>query len=165
MNKKNILLYILLAFLVVVNGFFLYNYLGHPKGKDIRRGSNGPNEFIAKELHFSDKQMIKFEEINNRHHEEMQSLSGNTMQFRDELFNLVFNENATESDIDSVMNSIAELDMKREKLKFYFLRDIRNICNQEQKKQLKEILKEVFKRGGKGSRPPKERHGPPTHIH
>ena len=63
--KKNLILYILLVFLVVVNGFFLYNYLTptvsetNDLGK--RKGNGSPAAFIVKALEFDEEQMKQFE--------------------------------------------------------------------------------------------------------
>ena len=47
---KNKILYVLLAFLIIANGFFLYDYLGKPDRNGPR---NNPQQFIVKELNFN----------------------------------------------------------------------------------------------------------------
>ena len=59
--KKNTILYILLAFLIIANGFFLVNYLGRSRKPD---GQKGPGDFIVKELNFDASQMERFHLLN-----------------------------------------------------------------------------------------------------
>ncbi|MBT3587140.1 MAG: hypothetical protein HN507_00670, partial [Flavobacteriaceae bacterium] len=54
---KNTILYVLLTFLIIANGFFLYDYLGKPDRNGPR---NNPEQFIVKELNFNTNQMQEF---------------------------------------------------------------------------------------------------------
>ncbi|WP_299556183.1 hypothetical protein [Seonamhaeicola sp.] len=162
--KKNLLLYVLLVFLIAVNGFFLFNHLGgQSKGKEIRRGPKGPGNFIAKELHFSDDQMAKFDELSRVHHKNMRATLEATKKLKDEVFKLVTNENVPDEAIDSLMNLIAEQEKAREKLTFYHLRDIQGICDEKQKRRFKKILSDALHKAAKGPRPDRKRpdHPPP----
>ena len=61
--KNNLLLYILLAFLMVVNGFFIYKNL---KGPD-KRKHRSPRNFISSQLDFSPEQLDQFKSLEQAH--------------------------------------------------------------------------------------------------
>ena len=63
--KKNGALYVLLAFLIIANGFFLFLFLSKPS----KNGGN-PENFIAKELKFDEQQLEKFRELNEIHNDD-----------------------------------------------------------------------------------------------
>ena len=83
--KKNLILYILLVFLIVVNGFFLFNYMGN-SNKNKQKGPKGPGNFIVKELGFNEDQLKQFREKSRGHHQAMMDLSDNIKNLKDELF-------------------------------------------------------------------------------
>ncbi|MFD0837001.1 Spy/CpxP family protein refolding chaperone [Mariniflexile aquimaris] len=153
--KKNLPLYILLVFLIVVNGFFLYNYLSPTTSKSNESvkgsGSGGPMEFIVKALKFDDEQMKQFEKINNGHHERMIKSSEETRFFKDQLGRLIIKDNVSEAEVDSVLNLMGEKEMAHEKLMFNHLRAIRNICTEPQKQRFEQIIRDAL-RGGPGGK-------------
>ncbi len=155
--KKNIILYILLVFLVVVNGFFLYNYLTPTVSKtnDIGKGkgNGGPAEFIVKALEFDDAQIKQFEKIDNGHHESMIKSSEEIRVFKDELGRLIIKENVSDVEIDSILNLLGEKEMAHEKLMLNHLRAIRNICTENQKERFEQIIRDALSGGPKGMRP------------
>lgn len=142
--NKNTLLYILLAFLIVVNGIFLYNYLGKPSHKG---PPNGPESFIIKELNFDATQMKEFEGIQKKHREEMMLISGSIKQLKDELFQNISVENINENKIDSITTLIGENEKRKDLEVFHHFRSIQNICNKKQKKQFIKIVQDALHKG------------------
>ncbi|MGB1211344.1 MAG: hypothetical protein ACPG41_07955 [Lacinutrix venerupis] len=57
--KKNTVLYVLLIVLIIMNGFFLFNYLGRPQHKGVKESS----AFIVKELNFNASQLKKLQHL------------------------------------------------------------------------------------------------------
>lgn len=57
--KKNTIIYSLLVFLVIMNMFFLYNYMFKPTNINERRQQNN-KDFIVSELGFSEEQKAEF---------------------------------------------------------------------------------------------------------
>jgi len=152
--KKNLPLYILLVFLIVVNGFFLYNYLSPTisKNDDSGKGTKGQSDFIVKALEFDDEQLKQFEKINEGHHESMIQLAEDLKITKDELGKLIVKENVSENEVDSVLNLLAEKEMAHEKLMFNHLRAVRNICTEEQKQRFEEIIRDALRGGPRGKR-------------
>ncbi|MDO5977740.1 hypothetical protein [Flavivirga spongiicola] len=168
--KKNLLLYILLVFLIVVNGFFLFNYLGSSDKIENRNRSNGPADFIVKELNFDGDQMLEFERVNREHHHKMRRISRNIKQLKDALFNRISDVSLNENSIDSITTLIGEKEKEKDMEVFYHFKDIQELCNDKQKEKLKKIINDALhKRGKKEQRPPLRNgngeHRPPPPKH
>lgn len=149
--KKNATLYILLFFLVVVNVFFLFNYLG--KGgvnKDEKHGD--PLGFLTEQLDFSDSQKEKLKVINKEHRHKMMRIGEESRNLKDAMFSKLAIEKLSSSYIDSITNLIGKKEAERDKEAFYHFKKIEEICVGDQKEKFKKIIKEAI---GKGARPKK----------
>jgi len=161
--KKNLLLYILLAFLLVVNGFFLINHLS----KANRKGPKGPGNFIVKELQFNKDQLNNFDQLNDQHHNKMRLLSDDLRKLKDELFSKISVASVNENEVDSLTTLIGKKEKEKETEIFNHFRNIQDICTEKQKEKFKIIIKDALRRGDdKGQRPPgsgrpNERRSPP----
>lgn len=142
--KKNLILYILLAFLIAVNGFFLFNYLGRP-GK---KGPKGPESFIVKELKFDKDQMAQFEVISDKHRKKMKGISNEIKKQKDVLLGKISKESFGKREIDSIATIIGMKQYQLETEMFYNLRAIQELCNDEQKKRFINIVKDARRPGG-----------------
>lgn len=173
--NKNILLYILLVFLIVVNGFFLFNYLGNSTDKPNKIERKGPTDFIVKALKFDDNQIQQVEKLNAAHQQNMRKYSQGSKKLKDKLFSLVTLDDVSDAEIDSIISLLGAKEQEREKLMFYNLRNIKSICNEKQKANFEKIIKDVLSKarrggpqGGEGL-PPNRGHtegrmdGPPPH--
>lgn len=168
--KKNLLLYVLLVFLIVVNGFFLFNYLGTSDKTENRNRPKGPANFIVKELNFNDEQMLQFERVNRKHHHEMRRISDDIKQLKDALFNKISEVSINENAIDSITTLIGEKVKEKDIEAFYHFKSIQELCNDEQKEKFKRIINDALhKQGRKDNRPPlrngdgEHRRPPPRH--
>ncbi|WP_405296444.1 Spy/CpxP family protein refolding chaperone [Algibacter sp. Ld11] len=162
--KKNIVLYILLVFLVVVNVFFLYNYIGKP-GVEERKERQDPMSFIVDELNFNEQQLEAVQNLNKEHHESMMRNNSGIRKFKDALFDKLSDEKIDPKVVDSLARIIALKEMEFDKMAFYHFRDIQELCNPQQKEKFKSIMNDALKKGSnKRERPNKdggERNGPP----
>ncbi len=163
--KKNILLYVLLLFLIVVNGFFLFNYLGgsnDTKNKDRPQGK-GPASFIVKELDFSDDQMFQFEDLSREHHHEMRRIGRDIKVLKDALFNKLSDVSLNENSIDSITTLIGERVKERDIEAFYHFKDIQKLCNAQQKEKFKSIINDALHKAGRKEQRPHLRNGEGEH--
>jgi len=161
--KKNIVLYVLLVFLIVVNGIFLFLFLN----KSPRKGQN-PEDFIIKELKFDKDQLNNFKQLSGEHHKKMRDLSKDIRELKDELFTKIRDTQVSDKTIDSITNLISNKEQIKDKLVFYHFRVLRAICNDKQKKRFDKIIKDGLHRGRGGIKPPRrdrERQGPPPPRH
>ncbi|WP_422107995.1 Spy/CpxP family protein refolding chaperone [Winogradskyella sp.] len=158
--------YVLLLFLMVVNGFFLFRYLGESNQKD-DKGLKEPNNFITKRLDFSEDQLKQFNALEVGHREKMTSISEQIRRSKDALFNNVSKANIDRSVIDSITSVIGDYEKEKDLEVFNHFRAIYNICNESQKAKFDDLIKDALhrRRPPRGHRPPdgkgKDRHGPP----
>nr|WP_321233177.1 hypothetical protein [uncultured Psychroserpens sp.] len=161
--KKNIPLYILLVFLIIVNAFFLFNYLGKSNHKG-KRGNQ--NNFIVRELKFDDTQKQKLKDLEASHHKRIRTILEGSKELKGELFDKISMESISESEIDSIASLIGDIEKDKELETFYHFRAIQNICNDEQKEAFERIVKKALHRKGRNGSPHgKRRDGdrPPRH--
>lgn len=152
--KKNLLLYILLAFLILVNGFFLFHFFkGPPHGKPGRGGDLA--HFLAKELQFNESQMQQLRALNKGHHQEIQLLLGEIRTLKDALFNNLSEKEYSKSAIDSITSLIGEREKEKDLRTFYHFKAIQDMCDASQKEKFQHIVKDALHRHGK--RPPPRR--------
>jgi len=151
--KKNLVLYILLVFLIAVNSFFLFNYIGK-NGNNGQKGK-GPGSFIVKELGFNEAQLEQFREKSQGHHETMMNMSDDIRDLKDELFDNLSKDSVNKSTIDSITSLVGEKQKAKEVEAFYHFKMIRQICSDQQKEKFKNIIKDALHRGGlRGQMPP-----------
>ncbi|MEP1489626.1 MAG: hypothetical protein ABJK28_14485 [Algibacter sp.] len=163
--KKNTFLYILLFFLIIVNCFFLYNYLGKDDVKKGGRQGGNPMGFIIKQLKFDDSQTELMEALNKKHHHKMMRIGDQTRDLKDALFNRLSDVSITDKYIDSITNLIGRNVAESDREVFRHFRGIEDICTGKQKEKFKSIIKEAIGKGtrkengelgegGEGHRPP-----------
>ena len=162
--KKNLILYILLVVLIVVNVFFLFHFLGKNEVRMQKGNGGNPENFIAKELKFDDSQMKQFRDLSDAHREAMQTIAEETKVLKDDLFNKISEASVNDQDIDSITSLIGETEKAKDFTVFNHFRDIYDMCNESQKAKFNRIIKDAIHKGGPGGRPegsPEGREGPP----
>ena len=133
---KNTILYVLLAFLIIANGFFLYDYLGKPDRDGPR---NNPEQFIVKELNFNADQMQEFKGLGKNHRERMMRLDQEQKQLKDQLFSKVSEKNINPLEIERISSLIGENNKNKDLEVFNHFRAIQEICNDSQKQKFMKI--------------------------
>ncbi|WP_308993038.1 hypothetical protein QLS71_011130 [Mariniflexile litorale] len=156
--KKNILLYVLLFFLIIVNGFFLYNYLGKP---DVKKEGKDPMSFVIKQLNFDDEQLQEMQFLNKKHHKKMMRINDGVKELKDALFNRLSDIDVDEKVVDSITALIGLKEKELDKEAFYHFRSIQELCNDKQKEKFKSIIKDALHKGREqGDRPAPREGGP-----
>tara|TARA_B100000795_G_C22772702_1_gene428596 strand:+ start:867 stop:1358 length:492 start_codon:yes stop_codon:yes gene_type:complete len=157
---KNTILYVLLAFLIIANGFFLYDYLGKPDRNGPR---NNPEQFIVKELNFNADQMQKFKGLGKNHRERMTQLQQEQKQLKDKLFSKISEKNINPLEIESITSLIGENNKNKDLEVFNHFRAIQGICNDPQKQKFKKIVIDALHKGPpprNGGSPRNKNHAP-----
>ncbi|AXG71841.1 heavy-metal resistance [Kordia sp. SMS9] len=142
--KKNTFLYILLIFLVVMNGFFMFKIFGDKPP----RGAN-PGKFIAKELQFDEAQMQQFSTINDVHHEAMMTISRDIKKLKDALFAEISETTVDKAKIDDITNQIGEKERQKDLKTFYHFKEVQKICTDEQRERFNTLIQHALKRHGR----------------
>jgi protein CpxP len=142
--KKNILLYILLIVLVVMNGFFMFKIFGdsHPPG-------HNPGIFIAKQLNFDETQMQDFTKLNDTHHDAMRGISREVKELKDQLFNELSEVEVNKSKINDLTRRIGENERQKDLKTFYHFKEVQKICTDEQRSRFNSIIQDALHRRGK----------------
>ncbi|MEM7602146.1 MAG: hypothetical protein AAF357_12110 [Verrucomicrobiota bacterium] len=163
--KRNLILYILLIFLVLVNGFFLYNYLGISIS-DRPRKLEKPTDFIIKELDFNTAQLEQFRESNRVHNETMMRLSEDIRDLKNALFDKLSEASVDTNAIDSITSLLGQKEKEKRTNVFYHFKEIQTICDDKQREKFNRIISDALHnpgnreqnrsgpRGGNERRPP-----------
>lgn len=152
--KKNLPLYILLLFLIIVNGFFLFNYLGMEE-KDETNGPKRPGNFLVKELDFDESQREQFRELGKKHHHRMRGLSEDIRGLKDELFQGLSDTSLMDVNIDSIASLIGEKETAKDLEVFRHFKQVQELCNDKQKEKFSDIIKDALRRGAIDQGPPR----------
>ncbi|QHI38869.1 hypothetical protein IMCC3317_42690 [Kordia antarctica] len=142
--KKNTLIYILLAFLVLMNGFFMVKIFG-----DSHPPNHNPGMFIAKELQFDEAQMNDFTKMNKTHHETMREISREVKELKDQLFDKLSETTVNETEINDITKRIGEKERQKDLKTFYHFKEVQKICTDEQRSKFNSIIQDALHRGGK----------------
>ncbi|MFP4845713.1 Spy/CpxP family protein refolding chaperone [Winogradskyella sp. PE311] len=152
--KRNTVLYVLIIFLIIANGFFLFNYIGNNNHKGPETEGRD-KEFLVKELNFNDAQLAEFREKSKDHREIMILYSDDIKRLKDELFSHLSNELVNDSVIDSITLLIGEKERQKDREVFNHFKMIQEICNNKQKEKFKVIIKDAMRQGERRQRPPR----------
>ena len=167
--KKKLPLYILLLFLIVVNVFFLFNYIEFKEKSD--KQVKRPRVFLIEELSFDSNQQKQFEVLEKEHHDKMQLILKNVIGLKNELFNSLSNRPLAIVDKDSVATLIGKNEARKELEMFRFFKEVKLLCDNKQKVKFDKIINDALKQGGRNLGPPPPRGRgdrsrlPPFHDH
>ncbi len=152
--KKNLLLYIILIFLIVVNGFFLYKQFGTSEKRGPQR-SNSAN-FISEQLQFDATQLEKFEELHGTHREKINTILRDIRASKDMLFDKASDKSVDSLEIEGLTTQIAKMEKAKGLETFRYFNAISRICNENQRERFRQIVKDGLRLQSprNGNRPP-----------
>ena len=140
-----------MVFLMVMNGVLLYLVIRPAEEK------NRPaRTFISDQLEFSAAQMEEFQLLEEAHHQKMRQIDRRLRELKEMLFEHLSTADRSSPEIDSIGKRIGALATERELEIFAHFSNIRDLCDERQKRRLNEIVKGALRPG-----PP--RHRPPPH--
>ena len=141
-------LYIIVGVLLLINiatlGFIWYTGLqsriGPPR---IPPMQDGKNSFLANELGFTKEQAESFDSLKNEHRRGMEKILGQTKEFKDQLFECI--KTGDDARAKVLSEKIADNQKATELLTYEHFKDIRKICNEQQREKFDRILKELVR--------------------
>ena len=157
---------IILALVVMVFLNFFSLYMLHTAKQEMRAGRQGadrgrkePKYLIIDRLGFSKEQIDEYEALIREHRSIVEPTRRNIRELKKELYSLLY----LPLDDPKVESLISEIDLKNRELEvatFEHFRQVRALCNEEQKKELDRIINRVLEMmaPGKPLQPP---HHPP----
>ncbi len=143
--KKNLLLYIILVFLLVMNGFFLFKHFGDSDNKVGPQRFSSRN-FISDQLEFDAAQLEKFEELDRAHRERINNLRREIRISKDRLFDMAADKSINDSEIDAITTEIANTEKAKGLETFRFFNAVSELCNKDQRKRFKKMIKDGLRR-------------------
>lgn len=156
--KRGLPLYILLAFLIVVNGFFLYNYLVEGEKEAQTKERKPPAVFLIDQLSFDETQKEAFRALNHEHRQAMRNMSDEIRALKDELFLGLSEASLSDRNTDSIATLIGNLEKRKDLEVLHHFKEVQGLCNAEQKEKFSKIIKDALRRGGA------KKHGPPPGV-
>ncbi len=114
-------------------------------------------QFITRELNLDSAQQVTYKKLREEHQEGIRPLQDSIGKAKDRFFDLLQDENVTETNIQEYSKKIGELEQQRDVFTFKHFQKLRLICNKEQQIKFDNIIKDVLRRMGGPKRP----QGPP----
>lgn len=104
---------------------------------------------MVEELNFNQEQQDAYNKMRREHFDKMKSYSKRIGELKEEIYSNNGENEISEVFLDSVIDLIA-IEEKNKDLEMYkHFRDVREICNNEQKTKLSKIINDAIKRHGK----------------
>ncbi len=135
---------------------------------------SGVVDFLVKELGFDSLQKQKLISLRDAHQKKVMGLRKMNREAKDAFFDLLQRSDLPDSVIENGAKNAARFDQELDVLTFRHFSEIRNLCNEEQKKKFENVIKQVLRmigpqQGGRQQGPPPPRpegerpDGPPPH--
>jgi len=141
-------LYILVGVLLLVNvatlGFIWYTSFklrAEPPLNPPR--PENKSSFLAEELGFSGEQSQKFDSLRNYHHQSVETIMEQTRKLKDELFNCI--KTGGDAKAKEIATKLSENNKAIEMLTYEHFKEVRKICNDQQKEKFDKILIELVR--------------------
>ncbi len=114
-------------------------------------------EFLTHELKLDSAQQEAYKKLSNEHRARQRELQDSIGKAKDNFFELLQQENVTDSLLKIFSRKVGELEQQRDILTFKHFQKLRALCNKEQQIKFDSIIQEVLKHMGPAKRP----QGPP----
>ncbi len=134
------LLYILLITLLISNLFMIFMLVRKPHMPNHHR----PNEFLLKELNFTESQRLSFDKLDEKHHMNLRDMEDN-IRISKELLFTSFEDSRINK--DSLTNQLGKLEALKHKEIVSFFDAVKMICNKEQAKRFDKLIKRGLNKG------------------
>ncbi len=149
MSKKQRILYWLNIFLLVINisAFVTFLLMNNSSGKTEHDDRFSSDEFLKTELGLSEEQYHAISAQNNNIFRVYQAFLDMKCELNFRLIEELSSEHPSDSVMDSLANRIGMIDGKIKKQTVNHFKNIRSICNDEQKVLLNQLLKDMLDAG------------------
>ena len=101
-------------------------------------------DFIAHELELNPVQRLTFENNEKKFMDETKALHFKIDSLKQKLYNTIYEENTDQSMVDSLSAITGNLEAEINKLTYYRLLEIKNLCNGNQQLKYKTLLKDIL---------------------
>ncbi|PWH83184.1 hypothetical protein DIS18_01125 [Algibacter marinivivus] len=141
--------------MIVVNAFFLYNYLGGGEKERLPVDSKPPGAFLVKELGFDDAQKEEFRALTRAHRRTMRGISDDIRGLKDVLFKGLSDASFEDTNIDSIASLIGEKEKLKDLEVYRHFKSVQELCNDKQKEKFSKIINDALHKGPGNQRGPR----------
>jgi|SRR6185369_1919734 len=144
-SEKSKLLWIAVISLLLINFFtlaFIWFHHGPGRHEPPRGDVSG---FIIHELKLNDKQVKKFEELKEAHHEQVENIQHELRKMHKDFFDLMKSDAVDSSKVKTVADAIASRQKEIELVTFNHFADVRKLCDAGQKEKFDDIIDEAMR--------------------
>jgi periplasmic protein CpxP/Spy len=157
-NRNYTILKWCVVVLAVLNIALMVNMWMRPghHGPPPRRGGTA-KDMIIREVGFNDTQIAKYEELIDVHRAGMRELEKKGREIRENYFKLMASDTLDRKIKEELEVAIGETQKNIEMITFDHFKQVRVLCNDEQKKKFDNVITEVIQhmRGPHGPPPPR----------
>jgi len=153
---KNKLIWVVLV-LIILNLLSLgmvwcsHGCSGSGRGGDHWKGKGKHNkEFLSDELNFTPEQKAALVKLRETHFAEVKAKKDKVHELKKELFNLPEDAASSDSAARHIADEIGKLDADLEWSRFKHFQQVYNLCDENQKKRFKDVLKEIHEQRDAG---------------
>lgn len=153
-SSRNKVLMLIISVLLISNlALVAFMVFGKKHGgKSQKSRGEAFSNYFKKELNFSEEQSVKFQDMMTQHFEKLKPIMGEVRKAKDSMFNLMRQPVVP---ADSVLQNAAENIAQKQKLQelqsFNHFRQVRDLCNEEQKPKFDSLISKMINRSfGRG---------------
>lgn len=165
--SKNKLLFTIIILLVLVNvstlSLMWYWKIKEPHPPVMEQRMDGPpnegREFLKEQLKLTDSQMEAVDKVRDEHLLQIKKIREGMKGLKDKLFSNLSNPDIDTNKLKEITNQIGTYESKIDLITYDNFREVRKICNDEQKKKFDEIILDLLRMNA--PRPPGMRPPPP----
>jgi periplasmic protein CpxP/Spy len=146
-KTRFLILAIVVLFLINIMTLAFFTLKG-PRGKDRKP----PKEYIAKKLHFDDKQIIEYDILIDEHQSKIRKLDEELKRCKNDLYSQL-SKPANQKVTDSLFTQLALTQKNIEQSHYHHFLEIKALCTDKQLEDFNQLTKELAKLFG--PKPPK----------
>lgn len=120
-------------------------------------GPRGPGMFLIRELNFDDKQKQDFDKLREAHHQKARDIQDSLHTLKEKLFNGIPSGDMNVA--NTTADKIAAFQKQLELITYEHFKQVRDLCNTEQKQKFDKIITHVLEMMAPPP-PPMPPHGP-----
>jgi hypothetical protein len=148
MTRKQRIIAWLNIFLLIINisAFIAFLWM-NSGGKTERDNRYSSDEFIKGELHLTDQQFAKVSDLNAPVFRAFQALLDRKCELNFKLIDELASPEPSKIVLDSISDKIGRIDAAMKKQTVRHFRNIKSVCNDQQKELLDQLLKDMLEAG------------------
>ncbi|MBS1759014.1 MAG: periplasmic heavy metal sensor [Bacteroidetes bacterium] len=146
MKSSNRMLTIAVVLLLLINVLLVSMMLWKKNNSNFDRDKGNPTDFIAKELGLNDQQKADFKKLKDDHFTSIKPLFDSIRTLKKAMFDLMRNENVSDSSVTKISDLIAEQQAKIDIDAVKHFREVRAMFSGDQQIKYDSLIGKMMKR-------------------